>query len=1136
MSRSDTIATVGAGVRVSRTLTGYESTYGLPVTVQTETATPNGTGGWTITNPSCTTTAYVHNTNDHVIGLNQRVRATIGTCAEAASGTLLSDSRTSYDAPYAFGAAPTKGLPYQVDEHDAAGTGWVTTARYAYDPLGRVVTAYDTAGNTTSTAYTPATGPAFGTTVTNALGHRTTTRIDPARELVLSATDANDRTTTTAYDHFGRSTSVWTAGQNPATDKPAYAFEYRLAEHQPPAVTSRTLRDNGTYGEAVAIYDGLLRKRQTQADAVGGGRVVTDTLYNANGTVRQTNNGYYTTGRPERSIFVPETVFSVPNSTQTAYDGLNRAVRVTMLETGTPKSATTTAFDGDSVLVRTAMSPNGLTPLAGSRSTRTTMDSLGRTKFLELATATDLSTWNRTAYEYGPRGKLSKVTDAANNVWTYTHDARGRLVASTDPDVGPSTYGYNNLDQQTWFRDASGREQHTTYDALGRKTALRDDSSTGPIVASWSFDTAPGGKGHPASATRYNDGVAFTNEVTGYDGDYRPTGTKIVIPDVASTKGLAGTYAYTTAYTPTGKVQSTTVPATPGGLAAERVVTRYDADGLALSTSGLEWYTADTIYSPFGEVLRTTSGSAPRRVWTSNFFDPATGRLSQSITDRETASPHRLSAVSYGYDAGGQITSITDVQTADRVDRQCFAYDPLGQLVEAWTGKTEGCPQPSAGEVTAGPDGDGYWQSYRFDAVGNRTSLINRDPANTGVYDETTYTYGVIVTGNGTQPPTTVQPHALTDVQKTRKPAGTVTSTSSYSYDTAGNATTRRIDGDVQTLEWDRRNKLTSATSPGIGTVAVTGLNGKCLDVESGRDTDGTPVQIYSCNETKAQQWRLTGDTVRALGKCLSNEGGNAKLVTCDGSPKQKFVYRPADKTLYNAAAGACLDISNGNTVDGADLLVYQCNGGTNQQWSFGGTTTNLYTAGGERLVQDNGSSRTLYLGEAEITVDRTGRAIDARRYYSSPGAPTTVRRTYGQSTGHSLTVVLGDHHGTATTAVQQTQSQSITRRKTDPYGNPRGKQPSWWPANRSFLGSGTDDSSTGLTHLGAREYDTANGRFVSMDPVIDSGDPMSLNGYAYSHNNPIGRSDPSGLYDPDLREYCRGNASSSICNHKGLY
>jgi RHS repeat-associated protein len=51
----------------------------------------------------------------------------------------------------------------------------------------------------------------------------------------------------------------------------------------------------------------------------------------------------------------------------------------------------------------------------------------------------------------------------------------------------------------------------------------------------------------------------------------------------------------------------------------------------------------------------------------------------------------------------------------------------------------------------------------------------------------------------------------------------------------------------------------------------------------------------------------------------------------------------------------------------------------------------------------------------------------------------------------------------------------------------------------------------TGLTHLGAREYDPSVGRFVSADAVVDHGDPQQQNGYAYANNSPVSMSDASG-------------------------
>lgn len=88
-----------------------------------------------------------------------------------------------------------------------------------------------------------------------------------------------------------------------------------------------------------------------------------------------------------------------------------------------------------------------------------------------------------------------------------------------------------------------------------------------------------------------------------------------------------------------------------------------------------------------------------------------------------------------------------------------------------------------------------------------------------------------------------------------------------------------------------------------------------------------------------------------------------------------------------------------------------------------------------------------------------------------------------------------------------------MTRRKFDPYGNPRGTEPTTWPDRRTFLGVGIDDPKTGLTHIGAREYDASTGRFISADPIIDIADPLQMNGYAYANGNPVNGADPSGLW-----------------------
>lgn len=90
--------------------------------------------------------------------------------------------------------------------------------------------------------------------------------------------------------------------------------------------------------------------------------------------------------------------------------------------------------------------------------------------------------------------------------------------------------------------------------------------------------------------------------------------------------------------------------------------------------------------------------------------------------------------------------------------------------------------------------------------------------------------------------------------------------------------------------------------------------------------------------------------------------------------------------------------------------------------------------------------------------------------------------------------------------------SQALTKRYLTPFGKDRGTPLNGpWPDDKSFLGKSAD-TDTGLTHIGAREYDPRIGQFVSVDPVLDAADGQSLNGYSYADNNPATSADPTGL------------------------
>jgi glucose/arabinose dehydrogenase len=121
----------------------------------------------------------------------------------------------------------------------------------------------------------------------------------------------------------------------------------------------------------------------------------------------------------------------------------------------------------------------------------------------------------------------------------------------------------------------------------------------------------------------------------------------------------------------------------------------------------------------------------------------------------------------------------------------------------------------------------------------------------------------------------------------------------------------------------------------------VKGVNGKCLDIDNAQTTDGTKVQIWTCNTSAAQKWTVPGDgTLRALGKCLdisdagTADGTKIQLWTCNGSGAQSWAAQ-SDGTVRNPQSGKCLDASGGTWNDGTAVHLWTCHANANQKWTL---------------------------------------------------------------------------------------------------------------------------------------------------------------------------------------------------------
>jgi RHS repeat-associated protein len=965
-TRTRTRLTASNSWRWTQTSTAYDS-YGLPTDV-----TDLGDLA-TTADDTCTHTSYTtRDTTRWMINYPAQVLTT--DCAPTlGDADYLSGTDLYYDN-LGWGITPTRGLATKTNALASVVGGvrtWKQAARTDYDTNGRITSSYDALDRRIQMIYTPVSGgPVTQLQTINPLGHVTTTTIDPGRDVPTRVVDPNTRTTEAAYDPLGRLTKVWFPG-TPTTATPDQEYGYTLRATGANAITTKRLGPNGNQITSYALYDGRLRPRQAQTPApqANGGRIITDTGYDARGlTVKASVFWNNTSGPTDTLVAFADT--DVARQQRSSYDNLERQTVDALWSRNTLKWQTSVGYDGDRTMV---------TPPAGGIATTTITNARGKTVELrQYLTGTPSGAYQATTYSYDRLSRVTRLADPAGNTWTTSYDLRGRITRTVDPDKGAITLTYDDAGQLLTTTDARTTTLSRTYDALGRQTALwQGAAGTGTKLTDAVYDSLV--KGQLTSSTRYVSGNAYTTAITGYDDRYRPLGGAVTIPTVEGS--LAGTWTSTTSYNVDGSPATTTYPAA-AGLAAETVTFTYDNTGAPLTAIGQDSYISGTTYYPWGDVNQRILGSGTKRVRVTATIDEATRRLTTNQTHTEDQTTpgswvERLTET-YGYDPAGNIKNIAETSAGTTVSNQCFSYDPLRRLLEAWTTTATACQTAPSQAVVGGSDP--YWTSYRYDTVGNRTLDVSHAP--TG---DTTRSYTYPAAG-------AAQPHTLQSVTAT----GASTGTNSYSYDPAGNTTTRNLAGQPgQTLTWDPEGHLNTVTTSA-------------------------------------------------------------------------------------------------------------------------GVTSYLYDAAGNRLIGKDANGATLYLGHTEIRRDPLGSATATR--YCPGGAVRT-------STG-GLVFQTGDHHGTTQLSIKASDL-SVARRKSDPFGNPRGPQPAW-PTTRGYVGGTTDP--TGLTHLGAREYDPTTGRFISLDSVFDLADPHSWQGYAYANNSPVTSSDASGLRVDDAGPAC-GTPGGAPCN-----
>jgi hypothetical protein len=119
----------------------------------------------------------------------------------------------------------------------------------------------------------------------------------------------------------------------------------------------------------------------------------------------------------------------------------------------------------------------------------------------------------------------------------------------------------------------------------------------------------------------------------------------------------------------------------------------------------------------------------------------------------------------------------------------------------------------------------------------------------------------------------------------------------------------------------------------------------KCLDDWQDSAAAGNLLDVYSCNGSAAQDWRVSidgaiqiavGRTVRCIGPAngATTQGTNVSIQACNGSPAQ--VWEPGSGgALWNQASGMCLADPQASTGNGTQVVIWPCDGGAEQHWAL---------------------------------------------------------------------------------------------------------------------------------------------------------------------------------------------------------
>ncbi len=731
--------------------------------------------------------------------------------------------------------------------------------------------------------------------------------------------------------------------------------------------------------------------------------------------------------------------------------------------------------------------PQTLTTTYPGSGTRTVSQEFAYDAFHRIASITDLNDQYSIGIEY----------DAIGGVPTNSLD---RITKITYPDATFEKVDYLLLDASDVY-DRAGRQTHYERDAMRRVQSVTD----------------------PLNRTITYQRLACCGTVDALvDANNHTTEWKYDVRDRVIEKKIGNTVVATYAYHP----------------ASGRLVSITDA----LRQTKQFGYTAagDLGSISYVRALNFTPG-------VSFEYDDPLGRMTK-MTDGTGDSVYSywpVAAVGQTALGGGRLKEITRPGAANPAgDTIHLDYDVMGRVYRRSLGGAANVETLTLdmGRVAGVTNNLGAF-SYSYEGETDRLAAVNYPNG-----QQTSYAYWPAA-----------QDFRLQQIKNLGVPpapgaAAETLSQFDYDYDQAGRITTwaqrdsDRPAGRVWTFGYDAVDQLTSGSLQDLATYGILKTLGYQYDFAGNRtqlSEDGTdkPIAVNENNQalngnpggwvevrgemSQAAYMVIDGREVEILDSFEAGDGSYANHyhAMVQAHPGQNN-YRVSSRELnpplntkpqtFNRTLRIDIPETGITSYDANGNLV---NNGTGQiyAWDAENRLVTIYYTGTNRktVFGYDGLSRRVRTEEWEgyqITEGHTslwyGSSVAEERGLDG----TVLRRHFGQGVQEVSGPNAGNYYYTSDhlgSIREMTDASGVVRARYDydPYGN-RTKVSGDLDASRGFTGFHLHRSS-GLELSLYRAYDSETGRWLSRDPIAESG---GLNLYEYCLNDPLGRVDPLGL------------------------